>query len=335
MASPVSVVSRAPTISVSVPSDSSTGVPKPASNRGSTSTSSASAAAVASSSVQDGTLESPTKKKKRPPKLDLEDSGSVGSGPNTASFGALRTPKELANDIAIQCVSPGIPSFMTSDAILMAKAVEQRQRKIIADRERIAAITPARTPGRRSRPGNIEIYPAHKVAKPRINSAPLHHPYFTPLTSNSSHFGLRRNSPPISVVSRSSLAARNDLLLREARSALANGGGAPLLAHQAPHTAKLPSQNSNWGDLATSHSRSKSVEDNIAEDEAEEQEEYDDPEDAALSESEVEEASASPKSNILRSVVHNAGQLRGKRERFLELCGDIFDLLHEDDEAAL
>lgn len=331
MASPVSVVARAKALSTSVSSDSSS-AHKPGNN--SIPSSATGTAAVASSSVNDGSLESPTRKKKRPPKLDLEDTGSASSGPNTASFGALRTPKELANDIAIQCVSPGIPSFMTSDAILMAKAVEQRQRKIIADRERIAAITPARTPGRRSRPGNIEIYPAHKVTKPRINSAPLHHPYFTPLTSNSSNFGLRRNSPPISVVSRSSLGARGDLLMREARSALPNGNGSgPLLAPQAPHTAKLPPQNSNWGDLPTSHSRSKSLEDNIAEEEAEEQEEYGDPEDAALSESEVEEPSSSSKSSILTSVVQTAGQLRGKKERFLELCGDMFDLLHEENDA--
>ncbi|CAN6657334.1 hypothetical protein TRVA0_029S01662 [Trichomonascus vanleenenianus] len=73
--------------------------------------------------------------RRRPPKLELDDGKGSGEGSSTSS--SLRTPLEIANDIAIQCVSPGISTFLdaqTRDAVIMSRTIEAEQRKLIAQR---------------------------------------------------------------------------------------------------------------------------------------------------------------------------------------------------------
>jgi hypothetical protein len=78
--------------------------------------------------------------KPRPPKLELDKANKAGQGEGASSASSLRTPKEIAHDIAIQCVSPGIGPFTggiseeTRDAVMISKNVEAEQRKLIAER---------------------------------------------------------------------------------------------------------------------------------------------------------------------------------------------------------
>lgn len=57
--------------------------------------------------------------------------------PSSAIFPALRTPKDIVlQDIAVQCISPALPSFGSSvlDAMARSKTIQEEQRKLIAQR---------------------------------------------------------------------------------------------------------------------------------------------------------------------------------------------------------
>ncbi|KAF5098882.1 hypothetical protein D0Z00_001868 [Geotrichum galactomycetum] len=59
--------------------------------------------------------------------------------PSSAVFPALRTPKEIVlQDIAVQCISPALPSFDSSvmDVMARSKTIQEEQRRIIAQRRR-------------------------------------------------------------------------------------------------------------------------------------------------------------------------------------------------------
>lgn len=61
-------------------------------------------------------------------------SAKIVIAPSLASP-SIRTPKDIANDIAIQCVSPLFPPYVDmSDALLVSRTIEAQQRKIIAQR---------------------------------------------------------------------------------------------------------------------------------------------------------------------------------------------------------
>lgn len=88
--------------------------------------------------------------RKRPPKLNLEDSKAVKDECITSPL-VLRTPKDIVNDIVIQCVSPGIPTTQMSqqfrDAVHLSKTIEAEQRRIIAERStRKTSISNSSTP---------------------------------------------------------------------------------------------------------------------------------------------------------------------------------------------
>lgn len=62
---------------------------------------------------------------------------TVLGAPPSAIFSGLRTPKEVVlQDIALQCISPALPSFGTSvyDAMARSKTIQEEQRKLIAQR---------------------------------------------------------------------------------------------------------------------------------------------------------------------------------------------------------
>lgn len=59
--------------------------------------------------------------------------------PSSGVFPALRTPKEIVlQDIAVQCISPALPSFDSSVMGVMerSKSIQEEQRRIIAQRRR-------------------------------------------------------------------------------------------------------------------------------------------------------------------------------------------------------
>lgn len=59
--------------------------------------------------------------------------------PSSAVFPTLRTPKEIVlQDIAVQCISPALPSFDSSvmDVMARSKSIQEEQRRIIAQRRR-------------------------------------------------------------------------------------------------------------------------------------------------------------------------------------------------------
>lgn len=62
---------------------------------------------------------------------------TLSATPSSAIFPALRTPKDIVlQDIAVQCISPGLPTFPSSmrDAVAKSKSIQEAQRKIIAQR---------------------------------------------------------------------------------------------------------------------------------------------------------------------------------------------------------
>lgn len=140
---------------------------------------------------------------------------SANPTPSTGVFPALRTPKDIVlQDIAVQCISPALPSFGSSvmDAMARSKTIQEEQRKLIAERRRLngdsdndgedlenqtekqiivsenaniiieTVPTPTETrlqytpstlkdQNRKARPKNIELFPYHKG--PSIRSAPI------------------------------------------------------------------------------------------------------------------------------------------------------------------
>jgi hypothetical protein len=65
---------------------------------------------------------------------------SANPTPSTGVFPALRTPKDIVlQDIAVQCISPALPSFGSSvmDAMARSKTIQEEQRKLIAERLRL------------------------------------------------------------------------------------------------------------------------------------------------------------------------------------------------------
>ena len=62
---------------------------------------------------------------------------TLSATPSSAIFPALRTPKDIVlQDIAVQCISPALPSFGSSvlDAMARSKTIQEEQRKLIAQR---------------------------------------------------------------------------------------------------------------------------------------------------------------------------------------------------------
>uniref|UniRef100_A0A060TIB6 ARAD1D45342p n=1 Tax=Blastobotrys adeninivorans TaxID=409370 RepID=A0A060TIB6_BLAAD len=100
------------------------------------------------------TTEEPKRVRHRPPRLELTSPSRAEAATLSASSGSsgsLKTPKELATDIAIQCVSPGIAPFASmseqaKDAVMRSRSIEAQQRKIIAQRMRDGSITSTTVP---------------------------------------------------------------------------------------------------------------------------------------------------------------------------------------------
>lgn len=302
------------------------------------------------------------KTRKRPARLDLASAKKVpgGSASGSASLGtgtgttapitALKTPKELAHDIALQCVSPAIPSFMNSDKITLSKSIEAQQRKIIAQRSQAvtsddgsgaggagpqsASASPttgelprsagSMNPDKRApRPRDIEIYPSR---------VPIHQspPYTSSLTPSRVQAGAGA-SPR---TNRTTIYLRSD-------------GGRRYFG-TAVQSARPQYASPTWG-FIRGHARSRSTEATVRDirEEGSEDEEEVDPEDAALSDDEPAQKAISPEDETAAAKHKRthpydteepeanghgdaARRRREKKMRFMSLCSEIWDLLHEE-----
>lgn len=62
---------------------------------------------------------------------------TLSATPSSSVFPSIRTPKDVVlQDLALQCISPGLPSFpsVIRDAMVKSKSIQEEQRKIIAQR---------------------------------------------------------------------------------------------------------------------------------------------------------------------------------------------------------
>lgn len=62
---------------------------------------------------------------------------TLSATPSSAIFPSIRTPKDVVlQDLTVQCISPGLPTFPATirDAMAKSKSIQEAQRKIIAQR---------------------------------------------------------------------------------------------------------------------------------------------------------------------------------------------------------
>lgn len=62
---------------------------------------------------------------------------TLSATPSSSIFPSIRTPKDVVlQDLALQCISPGLPTFpsVIRDAMVKSKSIQEAQRKIIAQR---------------------------------------------------------------------------------------------------------------------------------------------------------------------------------------------------------
>jgi hypothetical protein len=271
------------------------------------------------------------KTRKRPARLDLAGTKSIPGGAASGGLGtggpitALKTPKELAHDIALQCVSPAIPTFMNTDKVKLSKSIEAQQRKIIAQRSQAASDHPlsaslprsANSERRAPRPKDLEIYP------PDI---PIHQspPYTSTLTPRTN---------------RTTIYLHSD-------------GGRRYFS-SGVQSARPQNASPTWG-FIRGHARSRSTEATVhggpgEQVESNEDDDNGDPEDAALSDDEPAQKAISPedetaaakhkRTNPYGSNDHygrggdgqGARRRHDKKMRFMSLCSEIWDLFHEPD----
>ncbi|KAA8907616.1 hypothetical protein TRICI_004907 [Trichomonascus ciferrii] len=259
--------------------------------------------------------------KPRPPKLELDKANKAGPGEGASSASSLRTPKEIAHDIAIQCVSPGIGPFTggiseeTRDAVMISKSVEAEQRKLIAERMgQDGTLTPKsattkmveieqidngqlspnnlahsgslkRSMKRKEPPKRLELKHTSPLKYSGINSAPLARTMTDKsyITSNNNAFGGRSASNPVygPTATQHTVYVRNRVKEDGAQSA-------------------LPLRNNNWTGLQH-HTRSRSDDpektttSRQSDDEDDEDEDDDsDPEDKALSDQDKKQSTTTP-----------------------------------------
>lgn len=69
--------------------------------------------------------------------LGASSNGNGAATPSSSMYPALRTPKDIVlQDIAVQCISPALPSFGSSvlDVMARSKSIQEEQRRLIAQR---------------------------------------------------------------------------------------------------------------------------------------------------------------------------------------------------------
>ncbi|KAF5095165.1 hypothetical protein DV451_004759 [Geotrichum candidum] len=295
---------------------------------------------------------------------------SANPTPSTGVFPSLRTPKDIVlQDIAVQCISPALPSFGSSvmDAMARSKTIQEEQRRLIAERRRLngdsdndgddvnddetksqtekqiivsensnviieSVPTPTETRlqynpsalkdhNRKPRPKKIELFPYHKG--PSIRSAPI--------------------------INNAAAAARRVYV----QPPHARGGPQQHLGGRAPLARQWPIREEEFSDDSDESMR--------------------DPEDAALSDSDVETKAIAEEDELMAAsrkrkrektfakLVQSAVDVAGapkprplavhhpvphqahkppqpeklhvgpdrKRQRFLELCGELWDMFNE------
>ncbi|KAF5095528.1 hypothetical protein D0Z00_003103 [Geotrichum galactomycetum] len=308
---------------------------------------------------------------------------SANPTPSTGVFPALRTPKDIVlQDIAVQCISPALPSFGSSvmDAMARSKTIQEEQRKLIAERRRLngdsdndaddddaknnqtekqiivsensnviieSVPTPTETRlqyhpsalkdhNRKPRPKKIELFPYHKG--PSIRSAPI--------------------------INNAAAAARRVYVQPPHRS------GGP---QQQQQQLQQLQQQQHFGGRASLARQWPIREEELSDDSDESMR---DPEDAALSDSDVETKAIAEEDELMAArrkrkrektfakLVQSAVDVAGapkprplavhhpvphqalpqphqpqapqeklgrdrKRQRFLELCGELWDMFNE------
>lgn len=310
--------------------------------------------------------------KPRPPKLELDKANKAGQGQGegASSANSLRTPKEIAHDIAIQCVSPGIGPFTggiseeTRDAVMSSKSVEAEQRRLIAERMgQDSTLTPMsatkmveieqinngqlspnnlarsgslkRSMKRKEPPKRLELKHTSPLKYTGINSAPLARTMTDNASSNA--FGGRSASNPVyaPAATQHTVYVRNRVKEDGAQSA-------------------LPLRNNNWTGLQH-HTRSRSddpektaARQSDEDDEEDEEDDDSDPEDKALSDQDKKGSGAEKKQKqpsppvaadyVELKAIDDEDEMRSKRrkvndnnddkkQRFLHLCSELWDLL--------
>lgn len=293
---------------------------------------------------------------KKPPKLELKASSSEED-----PTGSLRTPQEIATDIAYQCVSPAIPSFANNDAVQMSKTIEAQQRKLIAERNIKAGITTPQSPGfsrgtwrRAVRPPDILITPHMKAHPPRIYSAPLN--IGTPMSGRdeqivtiSGDYGKRSivhaKSARAEYNAKWGMSDSSDCLVTQ-EACLPKEGS----RHSVPGSASLESKGPNYAysseksikipqhDIPVAKEPVKFKNKEIQHDNSDDDDEEDDgrdPEEAALSDDEKEDNTHKKRQSYMISEeefeMRSREELKRRRKlKFMSLCEDMWDLLHED-----
>lgn len=265
---------------------------------------------------------------KRPPKLDLRAVGDVDA------VSSLRTPKEIAADIALQCVSPAIPSFVHNDVVEMAKSIEAQQRRLIAERIKNDPTTPKKSRGfrrtswrRGPRPADIIITSHMKQQHPCIYSAPSHMMH-TPLS------GPEGEPPTISA----DIYQRKGSLdgLKSAKPGYKSKWNEFSEGLRGPAGWSGRSSGSSGASSANREPSSSAKNQLDRQDSSDEDDDGRDPEEAALSDNEKEDNDSSNKgrrygSSEVEFEQQSREELRRRRRmRFMSLCGEIWDLLHEE-----
>jgi hypothetical protein len=302
---------------------------------------------------------------KKPPKLELKPP------PEDDPAASLRTPKEIATDIALQCVSPAIPSFVNNGAVQISKSIEAQQRKLIAERSMKTDVSTPKSPGfsrgtwrRAPRPADIVITSHMKNQHPRIYSAPLH--MHTPLSGPeeqkvtisgdiyhrkgsvdnvktaragyNSKWGelelpdVSRHGEELSSGSLLSASSRASKRSKRSRDSPTDQNSPPSSAADDPYDS-----NEGTGEWSRSSGRPNyhsGLDQRERHDSSDEEDDERDPEEAALSDNEKEGIEQKNKRSY--TISEEDFEQRGREElrrrrkmKFMGLCGEIWDLLHE------
>jgi hypothetical protein len=274
--------------------------------------------------IMESTIVSAPIERRRPPKLDLAGTKTLDP--------PHRTPKDIVNDIAIQCVSPGVPPFMR-DTVLRSKSIEAQQRRIIAQR----------AAGSCSHSGSNQSY---SIDRTNDTDSFRSEACSTPLTSveDEQSDGVSQTPRSLRHMNRAPRPADIHIYPPGVGSLRTIPLSAPAFHHcSSPHYSGWPRSRATVSESDSSivinsgrfsgPRTAMPVSQRMELDDDEDDDPTRDPEDAALSDNEADrpiEPSRKRTRTMSEESENQKPRQTDKRTRFLKLCMEMWDLLHED-----